>query len=359
MTPRLPFPSSPWPIRAAGAAMLLIALVLLGVGERADGLRYAAEQALGGFVLSGAAARPDASSDGQLVLAAGPVQVATPARDSQFGISANAPALIRKVEMFQWREINVGHGPTYELDWVDHAVDSTKFAQPVGHQNPPALPFDGARFDADDVHVQGFRIGDELVRSIPGEQPYAPDLHALPPNMAATFQARDDGTLGTSADPAHPQLGDLRVSWLVVAPNKLTVLARAQQGTLVETRDASGKPLAQVQLGVRSLRDVLPDMPPRPRVLWLRRFIAVLLGTLGAVALLRGTRRAHDLALACVFAVMPLALVAMFCWLGASVAGTLLWLLLAAVAAAGAWWRLRRAPMADTQPAQTDHGSDA
>ena len=89
---------------------------------------------------------------------------------------------------------------------------------------------------------------------------------------------------------APPRLGDLRVSWMQIAPRRLTVLARAQNGVLLQTGDASGKPLAQVQIGKRSLVDVIPDAPQPPHLVWLRRALAVLLAWAG-VLLLRPPRR--------------------------------------------------------------------
>ncbi len=44
-------------------------------------------------------------------------------------------ALARKVEMFQWHETN-GDIRSYDMDWVDHPVDASKFAQPQRHENP-------------------------------------------------------------------------------------------------------------------------------------------------------------------------------------------------------------------------------
>src|SRR5690348_18468687 len=68
----------------AGAILILAGLLLIGFTEHTDRLRAMGEDALGGFVLSGAEAKPGPSSDGQLVFVSGPVQIAAPARDGQF-----------------------------------------------------------------------------------------------------------------------------------------------------------------------------------------------------------------------------------------------------------------------------------
>jgi len=322
----------------AGAILLLIALLLIGFTEHADRLRAMGEDALGGFVLSGNDAKPGPISDGRLVFVAGATQIAKPARDPQFDVSADAVALVRKVQMFQWHEINGGQR-FYDQDWVDHAVDSSKFAQPEGHENPGAFPFDGARFDSPDVRVGGFRLGPKLVAEIEGVEDFMPDFHALPPNMAATFQAHD-GTLVTSADPEHPRIGDLRVSWMQIAPKELTVLARAQSGTLMQTQDASGGDLTQVQIGKRSLSDVVPDAAPRPDYAWAKRVLAILLAWAGVLLMLPRGRRDEWLALGA--AITPLALLACLFWFGVRNITAIVLLAIAVLAAVAAVLRARR-----------------
>jgi hypothetical protein len=321
-------------MKIAGAVLIVAGLLLIGFTEHADRLRAMGEDALGGFVLQGDEARPGPDSDGQLVLVSGPVQIAQPARDAQFNVGADAVALVRKVEMFQWHEAS-GTLRSYELDWVDHPVDSSKFAQPAGHRNPGAFPFQRERFNAPVVRVGGFKLGPKLVESISGVEGFAPDLHGLPANMAASFQIYDDA-LVTSTDPSRPRVGDLRVSWMEIAPKTLTVLARVQGGELVEAPDASGRSLGQVQIGERSLSDVVPGAAPRPRFAWVRRVLALLLAWLG-VTLLLPAWRDHGAALLLAF--VPLALLAAAFWLGVRNITALVLVVFAALAAFGAFLR--------------------
>ncbi|HEY3521032.1 MAG TPA: TMEM43 family protein [Rhodanobacteraceae bacterium] len=321
----------------AGAILFLAGLLLVGLTEHADRLRVMGEDALGGFVLSGSEAKPGVASDGQLVFVSGDTQIAKPARDPQFNVSSNAVALVRKVEMFQWHEIDGNHR-SYDQDWVDHPVDASKFAQPAGHENPGAFPFEGTRFDSTDVRVNGFQLGPKLVGEIEGVEDFTPDFRALPPNMAATFQTHE-GALITSADPEHPRIGDLRVSWMQIAPKELTVLARAQGGVLAQTQDASGHDLTQVQIGKRSLSDVVPDAAPRPAYAWAIRALAILLAWAGVLLMLARAKRDEWLALGA--AVAPLALLACLFWFGVRNITAIVLLAIAAVAAIAAILRWR------------------
>lgn len=319
--------------------LLVLGLVLLGFTERADSLRAMGEDALGGFVRTGKAAVPGPDSDGQLVLAVGAPEVSSPARDAQFGVAVNAPALVRKVEMFQWNETNVGGGRNYELDWFDHPIDSSAFNITAGHANPGAFPIVAARFDAPAVSLAGFKLAPQLVALIHGPEAFDPDLSHLPPNMAATFQAQD-GTLVTSANPSQPRVGDLRISWMRIAPAYLSVFARDQQGTLVPARDPQGDSIAQVLIGQHSLSDVLTDAPQPPRFRWARRVLAVLLAWAG-VAWLLPYRLRGDRLLSLATAVVPLAVLAAVCWIDVRAVATAVLAAIAILAAVLVAWRAR------------------
>lgn len=322
-----------------GGVLLLLGLVLLAFTEHADRLRAMGVDALGGFVLSGDAAHPGPSSDGKLVLAVSAPEVEQPARDAQFGVAVAAPALVRKVEMFQWYETRLGGSTGYQMDWFDRPIDSSRFDRPAGHANPGAFPIAAARFDATDVRVGGFRLAPELVAMIPGLEPFKPALDRLPANMAATFQAHD-GSLLSSANPARPRVGDLRISWMKVAPDELTVFARDNGGTLVPAHNSAGDPIAQVLIGDHSLTDVLTDAPQPPRFRWARRVLAVLLAWAGMAWLLpRAYRRDRVLSLA--MAAVPLSVLAMAYWWSVRMPVAIALVFIAVAGAVVATWRWR------------------
>lgn len=322
-----------------GAALLVLGLVLLGFTEHTAGLSVMATDALGGFVLTDSAATPGPASDGKLVLAVGAPDVKEAPRDAQFGVAVDAPALVRKVEMFQWNETKYAGQRNYELNWFDHPIDSSTFNNPTGHANPGAFPIGPARFDAPDVTVAGFKLAPELVHMIQGPESFDPDLAHLPANMAATFQAHD-GTLVTGANPARPRAGDLRISWMRIAPSHLTVFARDQGGTLVPARNPEGDPIAQVLIGRHSLTDVLTDAPQPPRFIWARRVLAILLAWAGA-AWLMPRRFGRDRVLSLAVAVVPLAVLAAVYWFNVRTLTATILVVVAVLAAVVAGWRAR------------------
>ena len=87
-----------------------------------------------------------------------------------------APVLTRHVEMFQWREVRIGGGVHYELDWVDRPIDASHFEHPAGHANPGSFPVVGKQFDAGLVRMGGFKLAPVLLHALPGSQRVTPDM---------------------------------------------------------------------------------------------------------------------------------------------------------------------------------------
>ncbi|HEY0232968.1 MAG TPA: TMEM43 family protein [Dokdonella sp.] len=169
--------------------------------------------------LSVSADRIDAANEGRTLSVDGRLRVTKPARDTQLGVSADAIALLRKVEMLQWQERCSASSCDYALAWSEQPVDSGTFRERKGHENSTRFPFAGARFVADDVRLGAFKLDAALAaKAAEASVPAAWPVHAsqLPPNLAATFRERD-GVLYAGAGPDKAIAGDLRVSYLIVA----------------------------------------------------------------------------------------------------------------------------------------------
>lgn len=316
-----------WPPElASGSAMLRIIgalLLLAGMGVLASNenallaYRQAAQRHGGEFLdLGRSLAAPDVGMYGYMVRVAGQLRVAVPPRDPQFNQSAATPVLIRHVEMFQWREVRIGTDVHYELDWVDHPVDSLHFLHPAGHINPDRFPLEGRQFDAGQVQVDGFTLSPTLVHALPGSERLTPDMQALPHNLAASFSL-DQDYLVTSARPGDPRLGDVRVSWEIVPTQLVTLVARLDGDRLVPASNAPDGVGYQVQVGDRSLVDIYPDLPVPPEFSLPHRLFAVLLAVFGSMALLWDRRqRLSDSLLPLGMALMLIGSVAGVMWLG-------------------------------------------
>ena len=331
-----------WPLRVAALLLLVAALALLAATERGVRAHVAALDRHGGAVRDlGAAAEPSSRLYGYMVRVTGTPQVVELPLDADFGVQADTPVLIRHVAMFQWHELNVGY-PLYEQDWLNHAVDSATFSDPRGHANPGPLPIPPRRFVALRVRLDGFLLDTAIVDAIPGSVPLTPDFGRLPPNLAATFHVVGDA-LVSSADPRAPRLGDLRIRWREVPLQPLSVFARAEGDRLVPAQSATAGSGFVVQLGDRSLADLLPDVPDAPAWPWAQRLLALLL-TVAVALLLTGPwpRLRRDPPFVLAAALAPLVALAGLEWLRLRPLLGVGLLLLAAAAAAAGWWRVRR-----------------
>lgn len=327
-------------VMVAGIVLLLGGLWLSGAGEhRAVTWHRGLAQLGGGVLMLGPDTLPDAGQYGHLALISGTPEVVEPPRDPDFHVRADAPRLVRKVEMFQWHEVRVGGQVSYQQDWVDHAVDSSRFEHPAGHANMQAFPFPGRRFTAPVVRLGHYLLAPAIVRALPGPMhPLKPDLGRLPPNLQASFQVQGDG-LTTSADPQHPRLGDLRVQWLVAPLRQVTVVARVDGNRLVPAPQILDGEGFRVQVGQQSLTDVFAGLPLPPAAVWVWRAVALLLAWAGAWLILLAWRRSPSTraAAALASAVALIGLVVGGVWLGASVSVSVIAWAVAALAALAAW----------------------
>lgn len=329
-------------LRIGGSLLLLSGVSLVAMTLRSE-IAYRAATALhGGEVVDlGHDTLAQAGQHGFMARLVGTPAVVEAPHDPQFNQQANTPVLKRRVEMFQWREIRIGNGVHYEQDWVDHPVDSSRFAQPRGHANPGPFPLQGASFDAGRVQLGGFKLAPVLVRDLPGTQPLAPTLAALPANLAASFSAYD-GYLVTSAHPTAPRLGDLRVSWEQVPLQTVTVVARIDGDHLTPAVDARDGKGYHVEVGDVSLLDIYPDLPLPPTQVVGSQVIAVLLASFGAFMLLLATPRRRDPLLALALGLLAVGAVAAVLAMGHDKLVLIVWLGLVLLAVAVSVWRLGR-----------------
>lgn len=170
----------------------------------------------------------DASNEGRLVAVSGQLDIGEPARDTELGISADALVLMREVEMFQWHEDCADGDCAYDRSWFAQSIDSGAFREAGGHANPGRFPFAAARFEAESVKLGDFEVDAEFAARGRAPTDLSVGVDQLPPNLAATFR-EFGGLLYAGADPEHPEVGDLRVSYRAV-PAGAARLVGVQQG---------------------------------------------------------------------------------------------------------------------------------
>ena len=270
-----------------GASVAILAALSILASNESNVLAYrAAAIRHGGIVVTATHSGPTAGNNGEMVLVSGTPRIVRPAFDRTFGIRARVPVMWRVTQMFQWREIDYAGSTDYELEWVDHPVDSSNFKHPAHHRNPSQMPFGSERFLAGEVRLDGFLLGPKLVLSMPGREDITPDFGDLRANLAASFRPYK-GALVTSEDPGSPQLGDVRVSWQAAPLQTVTIIAQNQDGTLTPASGVEDGAGYQLQVGKLTVVDLQPDLPGQPYLPWLWRVLSLVLAVAGSFVLLR------------------------------------------------------------------------
>ena len=129
--------------------------------------------------------------DGELVHLSGEATADETLRDEEFGIEIQGIRLVRKVEMYQWkenketrREKKVGGGTkriteySYEQGWYSDGIDSSKFKD-RNYVNP-TLPLSSNTAIASEVHLGTWRLSSGLTNQIKGGNPISVDRTKLP-----------------------------------------------------------------------------------------------------------------------------------------------------------------------------------
>lgn len=218
--------------RSRSGVRLLLVVVL--IGAVAGAAWYARHRGLEGGgvghhadVAEIAPSQTNPAQEGRKVRLNGKLEITKPPRDAQLGVAAPAAVLLRHVEMFQWQESCDAKGCRYEKGWSGAVVDSHKFREPAEHENPQA-PFSDAKFSAGSAKLGGLDIDpDVLAQLAPAD--FSVRAADLPPNLAASFRVQD-GVLYAGGDPAHPAIGELRVSYRAVGVGDVE-LTGWQRGT--------------------------------------------------------------------------------------------------------------------------------
>jgi hypothetical protein len=241
-----------------GPLLLIGAVVLLSWNEGR------AVQALNGLAAaSQAVVEADASAapgadEGKLVHVVGPATASASVSDPDLNIAFPGQVTVaRTVQMYQWQESKTSsnNGRTqqpansvydgsnfyysYQQVWSQTPIDSSGFYQP-GHANPP-MPFQDARWTAADAHVGGYALSADTLRLATLATPLTPNP---PDGWTAANGALAKG------DPAAPQVGDLKVSYVALANGQtLSVLAQQSHGGFAPYTAGNGYQLEMVDVG--------------------------------------------------------------------------------------------------------------
>ncbi len=359
-----------------GILLLVIGVVFLFWNEGRAVTRHRALQEGAGIVVSVDPAALDPDNEGKLIHFTGLAATSENLSDEAFDVSVQAIHLERQVEMFQWKESKesksekkLGGGTetvteyTYERDWSDRLIDSSRFKIPEGHENPDNFPFPGRRTSAREVSVGAIQLSAGAVSEIGGWQ----DLEVSPDDLPSAFRwpaHSHQGGLYVGENPSSPALGDLRIRFRHVPPQEISIVARQSGDTIQPYRTRSGGSIQLVQLGRADAESLFAGAARGNRIMtWLVRLFGVLGIFLGLTLVLRPLSVMADLIptlgnvvaagtgyLSFLMALLVAAPTIAFAWLFYRPLIGLLVLLVAALAVAGIFRLFRKTRARPTPP---------
>lgn len=244
----------------------------------------------------------DAKNDGKLVYMTGnTTPPKTALSDEEFKVTAEALKLHRKVEIYQWEEEEktetkkkVGGGEdrvtTYHYNkvWSDQVIDSSRFHEKQGHENPqPALGELTRTYDP--VELGAFTLSEGLSGQINNYTalPANPSTE-LPEEFAGKKLHREGAGFYLGANPASPAIGDMRVTHEAVFPGAVSLIAK-QTGTTFEPFIAkAGGTIEMLSTGTVSAESMFAAAYASNRIMtWVLRLVGTVLMFIGFSLLFR------------------------------------------------------------------------
>jgi hypothetical protein len=243
------------------------------------------------------------SNDLKVVYLSGQATTNNTLQDSLLGISITAIKLKRTVEMYQWQENKESQSNTqvggseqttttyhYQPVWSEKLIDSTRFKDQNGHQNPASMPFESISQYAKQVTVGDFYLPHDLIKQINNKTPM--DLSTL--NLAGVQaivkqpvqHSGNDIYIGNN--PQSPQVGDVRVSVYTVQPQTVSIIAQQIGNSFQAYMAPAGIPISILVTGQQSPQEMIHNAQlENTMMIWIIRLVTLILMMVGIGLILR------------------------------------------------------------------------
>jgi hypothetical protein len=243
------------------------------------------------------------SNEGKLVHLSALATTTEVLQDNAFGVTAPALRLLRSVEMYQWVEDKktetkkkLGGGEEkvttydYEKKWKDSVVKSSDFKVPAGHTNPSSMAYSDFDVLTRTGMIGGFHLPEDVIKKLTKLDPYPLDARApakLPANLVGKVRTSEGGYF-VGADPANPQVGDLRISYKIVSPHVISLVARQVGNSFTPYKAEAGDEVLLVESGTKDAKAMFQSAQEANTMLtWILRAVGYLMMAIGLMLILR------------------------------------------------------------------------
>lgn len=292
-----------------GIIMFFAATALLWWNEgRAVKTADMLDEAQGACVELANPAKIDRSLDGELVCASAFATTEDSLSDADFGVGAKAISLQRKVEYYQYvehseskKEDKLGGKEvttttyTYSKEWVSSPVESAQFHDPAYQQKNTILAtVEDQQQWAQNVSFGAYKLNESLIHSISSKEALdlslADDLlkqldnntkiayerfYGATTTKPAKLAAVDSTGAATATEPSPyefihvnkneiyygrtpgaPEVGDVKVTFEIIVPAKVTVIAQTTDDTFKAFKAKNGKTFQTLVMGKKSMDEI-------------------------------------------------------------------------------------------------------
>lgn len=282
-----------------GLALFLAAFPVLFLNEgRAVSTARALEEGAG-QVVSVDIDMVDLEHDGKLVHATGRVETDFSFTDPVFGVGARALQFMRKVEIHQWEESaksetrnKTGGGTetvttyTYDKVWQEDLIDSSKFRERTGHENPKSPAYASKTWTSSYGAFGEYQLDEGQVAEIG-----APERIAITTGLPASLEGKailEGDYIYVGGAPADPQVGALRVSFYEIPEQVISIIAQQSEYDLVPFVTSNGEHLHIIRDGKHSAESMFQTaMDNNVATTWIFRALGFGMMLLGLVIALK------------------------------------------------------------------------
>lgn len=178
--------------------------------------------------------------------------------DNLLPASINGLKLKRLVETYQWEETskseekkNLGGSTdtvttySYREVWSDQVIDSSKFKQPAGHENPSDLLYQNKIWVAENIYIGAISLSNHHKSEINAFQQLALPASV---NLPKGVSKQGEG-LYVGKNPSKPKIGDQRISFLWVQPQIYSAIGHLLNAKLMTHMASNGRTIGLITAG--------------------------------------------------------------------------------------------------------------
>ena len=244
-----------------GILLFIAAFPLLWWNEGRSVERYNSLKEGLALVISISSETIDSTNNNKLVHTQGLATTKEQLRDDIFDVSATAIKLIRHVSMYQWQEDKestttekVGGSKetkttySYSKGWKSHEINSSAFKR-SGHNNPSLL-FSGQTQQAQKVTLGAFQLNASQVKEIDPETSLSVQDAKLPTTLSGKKLTLTGNEFYLGQRPNDPQIGDMKISFQVVNPTDISLVAQQKSNSFIAYQTKAGSPIDLLKLGL-------------------------------------------------------------------------------------------------------------